>query len=41
VGIGFTYQDRKESTMLAFGMILLALVTFAAMLAFVTLCDWV
>jgi hypothetical protein len=30
---------RTEDLMLTFGMILLGLVTFAAMLAFVTLCD--
>jgi hypothetical protein len=30
-----------ELTMLTVGMIVLGLVTFAAMAAFVTLCDWV
>jgi hypothetical protein len=31
--------DGTEGVMLTFGLILLGLVTFAAMLAFVTLCD--
>jgi hypothetical protein len=30
-----------EGTMLTVGMVLLALVTFAAMVGFITLCDWV
>jgi hypothetical protein len=33
--------ERKEPLMLAVGMVVLGLVTFAAMLAFVKLCDHV
>ena len=40
IGIGFWYEVReRERAMLTVGMIVLGLVTFAAMLAFITLCD--